>query len=129
MSGGRNRFFAYNSARRGSSGLKLGGLVGLFGPVRTRPAPTSWAVRFRCHGGICPKLCLALPRRVHLSQPRLRPTRGLEVRPFGEAVLTCHSIDVTGVTNGGYGRSGEPLAAYPTRAHPLGPARSGVDPG
>ncbi len=60
--GGRNRFFAYNSARRGSSGLKLGGLVGLFGPVRTRPAPTSWAVRFRCHGGLCPNLCGAVAR-------------------------------------------------------------------
>ncbi len=53
-----------------------------------------------------PSSPVALPRRVHLSRVRLRPTRGLEVRPFGEAVLTCHSVDVTGVTNGGYGRSG-----------------------
>ncbi len=77
MSGGRNRFFAYNSARRGSSGLKLGGLVGLFGPVRTRPAPTFWAVRFRCHGGLCPKLCGAVARPpVGLSTRARRPRIG-----------------------------------------------------
>ncbi len=35
MVGGRERFIAYNSARRGSPELKLGGPVGLVVPVRT----------------------------------------------------------------------------------------------
>ncbi len=53
---GRKWFFAYNSGTRRSPGPRLGIPVGLLGPVRTRPATTSGAVRFRSCGGANSKL-------------------------------------------------------------------------
>ncbi len=58
MVGGRERFIAYNSARRGSPELKLGGPVGLVVPVRT---PDSGAVRFMSYGSTLPELRGAVP--------------------------------------------------------------------
>ncbi len=64
----RKWFFAYNSGTRRSPEPKLRILVGLLGPVRTRPATTSGA--FRIYGGAKSKLW----------EPVARPSEGLSTR-------------------------------------------------
>ncbi len=64
---GRKWFFAYNSGTRRSPEPRLEIPVGPLGPVRTSPATTSGAVRFRSYGGANSKL----------REPVARPADGL----------------------------------------------------